>query len=64
MAPHPEQVPTFLNQLTDKSTQPDDDMIIDEPVSVTTEPNPQLLTLVNNTATLPYNDEDNIEFST
>ena len=38
VAPHPAQMPTLLDRLTDKSTQPDDNMIINEPASVTTEP--------------------------
>ena len=64
VAPHPKQVPTLLDQLTEKSTQPDDAMIVNEPGSVATEPNPQLVTLVNNMAVLLYDNEDNIEFST
>ena len=64
VAPHPEQVPTLLNQLTEKSTQPDNAMIVDEPASVAAEPNPQPLTPVKDMATLPYDDEDDIEFST
>ena len=38
-------------------------MIVDESASVTAEPNPWLLTPVKNMATLPYDDEDDIEFS-
>ena len=63
VSPHPEKVPTLLNQLTEKSTQPDDAMIVDEPASVTAEPNPRLVTLVNNMAVLSYDNEDDIEFS-
>ena len=63
MAPHPEQVPTLRDRLTDKSTQLDNDMIVNEPASVAAEPNPWPLTPVNNMETLPYNNEDEIEFS-
>ena len=64
MAPYFEQVPTFLDWLMDKSTQPDNNMIVDEPASVAAESNPQPLTPVNNTAMLLYNDKNDIKFST
>ena len=64
VAHHPEQVPTLLNQLMDKSTQPDDNMIVDEPANVAAEPKTQPLTLVNTTAILLYDNKDDIEFLT
>ena len=62
--PHPEKMPTFLNRLTDKSTQPDNNMIVNETASVTAEPKTWPLTPVNTKAILLYADKDDIEFST
>ena len=55
VAPYPEQVPTLLNQLTDKSIPTDNAMIVDEPVSFAAESNIRPLTLVmSNIADLHY----------
>ena len=62
--PHPEQVPTLLEWVTDKSLQHDDAMVINEPVSNTAESSTWPIPLVDDTAFLPYNDEEDIEFST
>ena len=64
VAPHPEQVPTLLKQLMDKSIPEDDAMIIDEPASTAAESSTRPLTLVKHTAVLPYDDKDDIEFLT
>ena len=64
VAPHPEQVPTLLKQLTGKSILEDDAMIINEPVSIVTESSTRPLTPVNHMAVLSYDDKDDIEFST
>ena len=64
VAPHPEQVPTLLKQLTDKSIPEDDAMIVDEPASIIAESSARPLTPVKHTAVLLYDDEDDIEFST
>ena len=47
----------------DKSLSPDEAMIINEPASNAAEPNTQPIAPANNTAILPYDDEDDIEFS-
>ena len=57
VAPHPEQVPSFLEQVTDKSLQPNDAMIVDEPVSDAAGPSTWPITSADNTAVLPYNDD-------
>ena len=64
VAPHPEQVPTLLKQLMDKSIPEDNAMIVDEPGSTVAESSTRPLTLVKHTAVLLYDDEDDIEFST
>ena len=64
VAPHPEQVPTLLKQLMDKSISEDDAMIINEPASTAAESSTRPLTPVKHTAVLPYDDEDDMEFST
>ena len=46
VAPHPEQVPTLLKQLMDKSIPVDDALIINEPASTATESSTRPLTLV------------------
>ena len=58
MTPHLEQVPSLLKQVTDKSLQPDNAMIIDEPATDATAPSTQPITLVNNTAVLLYEDDE------
>ena len=58
MAPHPEQAPSLLNQVTDKSLPPDDAMIIDEPASDAAGPSTQPMASVNNMAVLPYDDDE------
>ena len=62
MVPYPEQVPSLLEQVTDKSLQPDDAMIINEPVSDIAGPSTWLITSVNNMAVLPYDDELDLSF--
>ena len=64
VVPYPKQVLTLRNWLTEKSTQPDDGIIVDKPASVATELKPRPVTLVNNTAVLLYDDKDDIEFLT
>ena len=58
VAPHLEQVPSFLEWVTDKSLQPDDAMINDEPASDATGLSTQPKALVDDTAVLPYDDDE------
>ena len=63
VAPHPEQVPSLLQQVTEnKSLDQNDDMVIDEPEYVVAGPSTCLDTIPDNTAVLPY--EDKLELST
>ena len=64
VAPHPEQVHTLLKQLTDKSIPEDNAMIINEPASIVAGSSTRPMTLVKHTTVLPYDDDDDIEFST
>ena len=57
MAPHPEQAPSFLDWVTDKSLPPNNAMIVSEPASDATGPSTRPITSVNNMVVLPYNDE-------
>ena len=64
VAPHPEQVPTLLKQLMDKSIPEDNAIIVNEPASTAAESSTRPLTPVKHTAVLLYDDKDDIEFST
>ena len=59
---HSEQGPSLLEHVTDKSLQPDNAMVIDEPASDIAGPSTQLITSVDNTAVLPYDDELDLLF--
>ena len=61
VAPHLEQVPSLLEQVIDKSLQPNDAMIVNEPASNTAEPSTWPITSVDNMAILPYDDEDDLD---
>ena len=57
VTPHPEQIPSLLEWVTNKSLQFNNAMIVDEPASDAAGPSTWLITLVNNTAVLLYEDE-------
>ena len=63
VAPHPEQIPSFLQWVTEnKSLNQNDDMIIDEPDHPVAGLSTHLIIILDNTAVLPY--EDELELST
>ena len=63
MAPHPEQVPSLFQRVTEnKSLKQNDDMVIDEPEHVMAGSSMCPDTMLDNTAVLPY--EDELELST
>ena len=63
VAPHPEQVSSFLKWVTEnKSLDQNDNMVIDKPVPAIAGPSTCLDTELDNTATLLY--EDELELST
>ena len=57
VVPHPEQVPSLLKEVTDKSLQHYDSIVIDKPMSDITGPSTLPITLINNMGVLPYDDE-------
>ena len=58
VAPHPEQVPSLLQQVTEnKSLEQNDDMVIDEPEHVMAGSSTRLGSIPDNMAVLPYEDE-------
>ena len=54
VAPHPEQVPTLLKRLIDKSIPEDNDMIIDESASIFAGSSTRPMTQVKHMAVLPF----------
>ena len=58
MAPHPEQAHSLLDQVTDKLLSHNNAMIVNEPASDATGPSTWLMVLVNDTAVLPYDDDE------
>ena len=63
VAPHPEKVPSLLQQVSEnKSLNQNDDMVIDEPVPDGAGPSMHPDIELDNTTTLPYDDE--LELST
>ena len=54
---------SYIEPVTDKPLQPDDAMIIDEPASNVTETSTWPITLVNNMAVPPYDDEGDLDLS-
>ena len=58
VVPHPEQVPSFLQWVTEnKSLDQNDDMVIDEPDHIVASPSTHLDTIPDNTVVLLYEDE-------
>ena len=57
MTPHPEQAPSLLDRVTDKSFPPDNVMIVNDPASDATGPSTWPITVVDNMTVLLYNDE-------
>ena len=58
VVPHPEQVPSLLQWVTEnKSLEQNDDMVIDEPEHVMAGSSMHLDTIPDNAAVLPYEDE-------
>ena len=58
VAPHPEQIPSFLQQVTEnKWLDQNDDMIIDEPDHPVAGLSTCLIIISDNTVVLPYEDE-------
>ena len=58
MVPHPEQVPSLLQRVTEnKSLDQNDDMVIDEPDHAVAGSITRLAPIPDNTAVLPYEDE-------
>ena len=63
VAPHPEKVPSLLQQVTEnKSLKQNDDMVIDEPEHVVAGSSTRPGSIPDNTAALPY--EDKLDLST
>ena len=63
VAPHLEQIPSFLQQVTEsKSLEQNDAMVIDEPDHPVAGSSMRPIIILDNTVVLPY--EDEIELST
>ena len=58
VAPHPEQIPSLLQQVTEnKSLNQNDDMIIDEPDHLVAGSSTRLIIISDNMVVLPYEDK-------
>ena len=58
VAPHPEQMPSLLQQVTEnKSLNQNDDMVIDKPDHAVAGSSTHPVSIPDNTAVLPYEDE-------
>ena len=58
MVPHLEQVPSLLQRVTEnKSLQQNDDMVIDKPEHAVAGWSMHLVSILDNMAVLPYEDE-------
>ena len=63
MAPHPEQMSSLLQQVTEnKSLNQNDDMVINEPDHAVADSSTRPVSILDNTAVLPY--EDKLDLST
>ena len=58
MAPHPEQMPSLLQQVTEnKSLDQNTDMVIDKPNHAVAGSSTRPVSIPDNTVVLPYKDE-------